>query len=190
MASSTAQASAPAVLKESIAGLYDESSGVWESIWGDHMHHGFCDSGEAASMADHRRAQIRMIEEALAFAAVPSGAYLPDPSAPSPTLLRGALEAGLSAIRFPMLVGTSCEPSRPPVFLAIKKWHTARGLPPVCCLICSVSQLRATSKLMIGKSEAPPHPAVPCRILNHMVLLQYKPPYKAAQVLLYTVHVP
>ncbi|EMS61637.1 Tocopherol O-methyltransferase, chloroplastic [Triticum urartu] len=35
------------------------------------MHHGFYDSGEAASMSDHRRAQIRMIEEALAFAAVP-----------------------------------------------------------------------------------------------------------------------
>lgn len=74
MASSTAaQAPAPAPpgLKEGIAGLYDESSGLWESIWGDHMHHGFYDSGEAASMADHRRAQIRMIEEALAFAAVP-----------------------------------------------------------------------------------------------------------------------
>nr|CAB3447624.1 unnamed protein product [Digitaria exilis] len=71
--STTAQAPAPAPpgLKEGIAGLYDESSGVWESIWGDHMHHGFYDSGEAASMADHRRAQIRMIEEALAFAAVP-----------------------------------------------------------------------------------------------------------------------
>ncbi|CAN6280288.1 unnamed protein product [Urochloa humidicola] len=76
MASSTATepppAAAPPGLKEGIAGLYDESSGLWESIWGDHMHHGFYDSGEAASMADHRRAQIRMIEEALAFAAVPA----------------------------------------------------------------------------------------------------------------------
>jgi hypothetical protein len=42
------------------------------------MHHGFYESGEAASMADHRRAQIRMIEEALAFAAVP-GAPSPRP---------------------------------------------------------------------------------------------------------------
>ncbi|KAG8072000.1 hypothetical protein GUJ93_ZPchr0006g45217 [Zizania palustris] len=63
---------AAAGLKEGIAGLYDESSGVWESIWGDHMHHGFYDAGVAASMSDHRRAQIRMIEEALAFAAVPA----------------------------------------------------------------------------------------------------------------------
>jgi tocopherol O-methyltransferase len=80
MASSTAQApaTAPPGLKEGIAGLYDESSGLWENIWGDHMHHGFYDSSEAASMADHRRAQIRMIEEALAFAGVPaSGASTP-----------------------------------------------------------------------------------------------------------------
>ncbi|KAL5208779.1 hypothetical protein ABZP36_033214 [Zizania latifolia] len=69
----TSTSAAPG-LKEGIAGLYDESSGVWESIWGDHMHHGFYDAGEAASMSDHRRAQIRMIEEALAFAAVPDDA--------------------------------------------------------------------------------------------------------------------
>jgi tocopherol O-methyltransferase len=71
--------SAPPGLNEGIAGLYDESSGLWENIWGEHMHHGFYDAGEAADMSDHRRAQIRMIEEALAFAAVPgeytSGSY-------------------------------------------------------------------------------------------------------------------
>lgn len=27
-------------LKEGIAELYDESSGLWESMWGEHMHHG------------------------------------------------------------------------------------------------------------------------------------------------------
>ena len=70
-----ADASAPPGLKEGIAGLYDESSGLWESMWGEHMHHGFYDSDEAASMSDHQRAQIRMIEEALAFAAVP-GEYV------------------------------------------------------------------------------------------------------------------
>ncbi|KAK1619107.1 hypothetical protein QYE76_024624 [Lolium multiflorum] len=66
-----ADASAPPGLNEGIAGLYDESSGLWESIWGEHMHHGFYDPGQAADMSDHRRAQIRMVEEALAFAAVP-----------------------------------------------------------------------------------------------------------------------
>jgi tocopherol O-methyltransferase len=33
--------SAPPGLNEGIAGLYDESSGLWENIWGEHMHHGF-----------------------------------------------------------------------------------------------------------------------------------------------------
>jgi hypothetical protein len=100
MSSSTAQVSAPVGLKEGIAGLYDESSGVWESIWGDHMHHGFYDSGEAASMADHRRAQIRMIEEALAFAAVPPAGASRSGSSPYAQLCG----AGLAAIR---LVETS-----------------------------------------------------------------------------------
>ena len=89
MASSTAaQAPAPTPpgLKEGIAGLYDESSGLWENIWGDHMHHGFYDSGEATSMDDHRRAQIRMIEEALAFAAVPSPGASSTPAYPGRTL--------------------------------------------------------------------------------------------------------
>lgn len=60
-------------LKKGIADLYDESSGVWEDIWGDHMHHGFYDPDEnvSASKPDHRAAQIRMIKEALRFAGVP-----------------------------------------------------------------------------------------------------------------------
>ncbi|PKA64130.1 putative tocopherol O-methyltransferase, chloroplastic [Apostasia shenzhenica] len=58
-------------LKLGIAELYDESSGLWESIWGDHMHHGFYEAGEQASIADHRAAQIRMVEESLRFAGVP-----------------------------------------------------------------------------------------------------------------------
>ena len=27
-------------LNEGIARFYDESSGLWESMWGEHMHHG------------------------------------------------------------------------------------------------------------------------------------------------------
>nr|WKR37739.1 vitamin E 4-1 [Plukenetia volubilis] len=59
-------------LKKGIAELYDESSGLWEDIWGDHMHHGFYDSDVqvSSSLSDHRAAQIRMIEEALRFARV------------------------------------------------------------------------------------------------------------------------
>ncbi|KAJ0970920.1 hypothetical protein J5N97_018879 [Dioscorea zingiberensis] len=58
-------------LRKGIAEFYDESSGLWESIWGEHMHHGFYDPSLPASLPDHRSAQIRMIEEALRFAGVP-----------------------------------------------------------------------------------------------------------------------
>ncbi|XP_071926494.1 gamma-tocopherol methyltransferase, chloroplastic-like isoform X2 [Coffea arabica] len=58
-------------LKRGIAEFYDESSGIWEDIWGDHMHHGFYDPNSTVSLSDHRAAQVRMIEEALKFASVP-----------------------------------------------------------------------------------------------------------------------
>ncbi|KAF1001937.1 putative tocopherol O-methyltransferase, chloroplastic isoform X1 [Apium graveolens] len=56
------------VLQKGIAELYDESSGLWEDIWGEHMHHGFYDPDSSVSISDHRLAQIRMVEESLAFA--------------------------------------------------------------------------------------------------------------------------
>ncbi|CAN1246485.1 Probable tocopherol O-methyltransferase, chloroplastic [Linum grandiflorum] len=81
MAAAAVQAEAAAVemqkeLKKGIAEFYDESSGVWEDIWGDHMHHGFYepDARVSGSESDHRAAQIRMIEESLRFAAVPEEA--------------------------------------------------------------------------------------------------------------------
>ncbi|KAF3795096.1 Demethylrebeccamycin-D-glucose O-methyltransferase [Nymphaea thermarum] len=58
-------------LQQGIAEFYDESSGAWEDIWGEHMHHGFYQPGEKASLSGHRSAQLRMIEEALCFAGVP-----------------------------------------------------------------------------------------------------------------------
>lgn len=57
-------------LKTGIAEFYDESSGIWEDIWGDHMHHGFYDPDSTVSVSDHRAAQIRMIDESLRFAGV------------------------------------------------------------------------------------------------------------------------
>ncbi|XP_062119652.1 tocopherol O-methyltransferase, chloroplastic-like [Humulus lupulus] len=60
-------------LHKGIAEFYDESSSLWENIWGDHMHHGFYDPDSSdVSLSDHRAAQIRMIEEALRFAGVGS----------------------------------------------------------------------------------------------------------------------
>ncbi|XP_047314079.1 probable tocopherol O-methyltransferase, chloroplastic [Impatiens glandulifera] len=65
-------------LKKGIADFYDESSGIWEDMWGEHMHHGFYD-GAASSYdeVDHRYAQIRMIEEALLFAGISSDDHKP-----------------------------------------------------------------------------------------------------------------
>ncbi|KAG9153293.1 hypothetical protein Leryth_025079 [Lithospermum erythrorhizon] len=61
-------------LKKGIAELYDESSEMWENLWGDHMHHGYYDvhdDGSNVSLSHHRTAQLRMIQEALLFASVP-----------------------------------------------------------------------------------------------------------------------
>lgn len=63
------------VLQKGIAELYDESSGLWEDIWGEHMHHGYYDPDSSVSISDHRLAQIRMVEESLAFA-YGSGTFL------------------------------------------------------------------------------------------------------------------
>ncbi|KAE8721419.1 Detected protein of unknown function [Hibiscus syriacus] len=57
-------------LQDGIAEFYDQSSGLWEDIWGDHMHHGFYDPASSVSASDHRAAQIRMIEESLRFAGI------------------------------------------------------------------------------------------------------------------------
>ncbi|RYR59070.1 hypothetical protein Ahy_A05g024910 isoform C [Arachis hypogaea] len=59
------------VLKKGIAEFYDESSAIWEDIWGDHMHHGFYPPDSTVSLSDHRAAQIQMIEQALRFASIP-----------------------------------------------------------------------------------------------------------------------
>lgn len=55
-------------LNDGIAGFYDESSSLWEQIWGDHMHHGYYPGGRDRS--DHRQAQVDMIDNALAWAGV------------------------------------------------------------------------------------------------------------------------
>ncbi|PWA36030.1 gamma-tocopherol methyltransferase [Artemisia annua] len=56
-------------LRKGIAEFYDESSLMWENIWGEHMHHGYYDTDAVdVQLSDHRSAQIRMVEQALAFA--------------------------------------------------------------------------------------------------------------------------
>jgi len=57
-------------LNKGIAEFYDDLSGLWENLWGDHMHNGYYEPGEPADLSDHRSAQVRMVEEALKFAGV------------------------------------------------------------------------------------------------------------------------
>jgi hypothetical protein len=63
-------------LYEGIAKFYDNSSGVWEDMWGEHMHHGYYDNEGSSSQNDHLLAQITMIENSLAFAQVPGNLLL------------------------------------------------------------------------------------------------------------------
>ena len=56
-------------LKTGIAGFYDASSGVWESVWGEHMHHGYY-GPTGRERKDHQQAQVDMNDEALKWAGV------------------------------------------------------------------------------------------------------------------------
>lgn len=54
-------------LYQDIREFYDASSGLWESIWGEHMHHGYYGKNGNYKL-DRRQAQIELIEELLFWA--------------------------------------------------------------------------------------------------------------------------
>lgn len=59
-------------LNTGIASFYDQSTGLWEDMWGDHLHHGYY-SGEieaGGGRLSNRQAQIDMIENVLSWAGV------------------------------------------------------------------------------------------------------------------------
>lgn len=56
-------------LTEKIQHFYDSSSGLWEQIWGEHMHHGYY-GVDGKQTKDRRQAQIDLIEELLQWANV------------------------------------------------------------------------------------------------------------------------
>ncbi len=58
-----------ATLYQQIQQFYDASSGLWEQIWGEHMHHGYYGANGKAKK-DRRQAQIDLIEELLKWAGV------------------------------------------------------------------------------------------------------------------------
>jgi tocopherol O-methyltransferase len=64
-------------LYQQIQQFYDSSSGLWEQIWGEHMHHGYY--GRAGTYKiDRRQAQIDIIEELLDWAKVQSAENIID----------------------------------------------------------------------------------------------------------------
>lgn len=54
---------------QQIANFYDQSSQLWEAIWGEHMHHGYY-GRDGKDKIDRRQAQIDLIEELLIYAQV------------------------------------------------------------------------------------------------------------------------
>lgn len=59
---------------QQIQEFYDASSGLWENVWGEHMHHGYY--GKDGNLKLNRRqAQINLIEELLTWAQVESSDF-------------------------------------------------------------------------------------------------------------------
>jgi tocopherol O-methyltransferase len=58
-------------LYQQIQQFYDASSGLWENIWGEHMHHGYY-GVDGQKKLDRRQAQIDLIEELLTWSAYSS----------------------------------------------------------------------------------------------------------------------
>lgn len=54
-------------LNQEIQQFYDASSGLWEQIWGEHMHHGYY-GADGCQRKERRQAQIDLIEELLQWA--------------------------------------------------------------------------------------------------------------------------
>ncbi|DBB04821.1 hypothetical protein WJX82_009792 [Trebouxia sp. C0006] len=63
-------------LNEGIARFYDESSGLWESMWGEHMHHGYYPKG--GPNKSNLEAQIDMIDESLRWAGIDQATEMVD----------------------------------------------------------------------------------------------------------------
>jgi tocopherol O-methyltransferase len=61
----------PLTLTQRVQQFYDQSSGLWEQVWGEHMHHGYY-GWDGRSNSDRRQAQIDLIEELLLWGQPPS----------------------------------------------------------------------------------------------------------------------
>ncbi len=66
-----------ATLYQQIQEFYDASSGLWEQVWGEHMHHGYY-GVDGKLPKDRRQAQIDLIEELIAWLGVTSASNILD----------------------------------------------------------------------------------------------------------------
>ncbi|HEY9851045.1 MAG TPA: methyltransferase domain-containing protein [Leptolyngbyaceae cyanobacterium] len=64
-------------LYQQIQEFYDASSGLWEQIWGEHMHHGYY-GPDGSQKKERRQAQIDLIEELLIWADVKQAEHIVD----------------------------------------------------------------------------------------------------------------
>lgn len=64
-------------LSQQIQQFYDSSSGLWEQVWGEHMHHGYY-GPQGQHPKQRRQAQIDLIEELLVWGQVQSPQHILD----------------------------------------------------------------------------------------------------------------
>lgn len=71
---------APSGLNAAVERYYDTTLDLYEDLWGEHVHHGYWDPGEApgAQGADRRAATDRLVRELVAFAGIRAGAHVLD----------------------------------------------------------------------------------------------------------------
>jgi tocopherol O-methyltransferase len=64
------EASAWQSLSEKIRVFYDKSSQLWESVWGEHMHHGYYGTDGRSGVASPAEAQLVLIDRLLEWSGV------------------------------------------------------------------------------------------------------------------------
>jgi tocopherol O-methyltransferase len=64
-------------LQQQIQQFYDQSSGLWEQVWGEHMHHGYY-GADGRDRKQRRQAQIDLIEELLQWSQVQQATQIVD----------------------------------------------------------------------------------------------------------------
>lgn len=65
------------MLQQRIQRFYDASSGLWEQVWGEHMHHGYY-GRDGRATPERRQAQIDLIETLVSWAGVTTARQILD----------------------------------------------------------------------------------------------------------------